>query len=203
MNIIYIWSKILKKIRGASIRDSKIHKTSVIESGSNVVNSIFDKYSFCGYDCEIVNCKIGAFVSIANNVVIGGAMHPMKWVSMSPVFYSGKDSIKKKFSTFKREEDKMTIIGHDVWIGQYSLIKQGCIIGNGAVIGMGSVVTKDVPPYAIVAGNPAKLIRYRFTPNVIERLESSRWWSLEDSIILKLAKNIQKPELFLKELESL
>lgn len=62
-----------------------------------------------------------------------------------------------KFSEFERDEDKKTFIRHDVWIGNYSLIKQGVHIGTGAVVGMGSVVTKDVPPYAIVAGNPAKI----------------------------------------------
>src|SRR6185312_1217704 len=101
MNILYILSKVLKKIRGSSIINSKIDKTSKVESGSHIVNTTFDRYSFCGYDCEIVNCDIGSFCSIANNVKIGGGMHPMQWVSMSPVFYEGRDSIKAKFSKHK------------------------------------------------------------------------------------------------------
>lgn len=171
----YIYSKVVKKLRGCSIVYSTIYPTSKIESESNVVLTQMGKYSFCGYNCEIVNCSIGSYCSIANNVIIGGAMHPITWASMSPVFYYGRDSVKKKFAEFHREQDKRTSIGHDVWLGHGAHIKQGVTIGNGAVVGMGSVVTKDVPPYAIVAGNPARLIRVRFNDDLIEQLEESRW----------------------------
>lgn len=96
-------------MRGAAIRNSYIDATSKVESGSQFVNSRMNKYSFCGYDCQIVNCRIGMFCSIADNVKIGGARHPIEWVSTSPVFYSGRDSVKKKFSTFDRDEDKKLI----------------------------------------------------------------------------------------------
>ena len=158
------------------------------------------KYSFCGYDCEIINCKIGAYCSIANNVIIGGAMHPINWVSMSPVFYAGRDSIKKKFSTYTREKDKLTYIGNDVWIGHGAHIKQGVRIGDGAIIGMGAVVTKDVPNYTIVAGNPAHYIRNRFDEKTSERLMQSEWWNLPDEQIAKLASYIQDPDEFLKHI---
>jgi serine acetyltransferase len=78
---------------------------------------------------------------------------------------------------FKERISKITSIGHDTWIGHGSLIKAGVKIGNGAVIGQGSVVTKDVLPYSIVAGVPAKLIRYRFKPEVIEAIEKIEWWN--------------------------
>ena len=110
MRLQYIISKILKKIRGAAINKSTIHKTSKVESGSLVVNSTIDRYSFCGYDCDILNCEIGCFCSIANNVIIGGAAHPINWVSTSPVFYIGRDSVKKKFQTFQRPDDLRTLI---------------------------------------------------------------------------------------------
>ena len=109
-----------------------------------------------GYDCEIINCHIGSFTSISNDVHIGGGSHPTNWVGMSPVFYDNVDSIKKKFARHQRQPIQQSRIGNDVWIGQSVLIKQGITIGDGAVIGMGSVVTKDVEPYAIVAGNPAE-----------------------------------------------
>lgn len=108
MNLKYVISKLLKKMRAKSVLNSTIHKTSKIESGSLVVNSIMDKYSFCGYDCEIIICEIGSFCSIANNVIMGGAMHPIEWVSTSPVFYAGRDSVKKKFQQFNRPDDKKT-----------------------------------------------------------------------------------------------
>lgn len=197
MTLQFIWAKITKKLRGSAISNSKIHHTSKIESGSNVVYTTMDKHSFCGYDCEITNCKIGSFTSIANGVVIGGGMHPIDWVGTSPVFYEGRDSVSAKFSEFQREEVKTTLIGHDVWIGRNTLIKQGVTIGNGAVVGMGSVVTKDVAPYAIVGGNPAKLIRYRFSDEIIEKLITSKWWELDENDLKMYAKDITHPENFL------
>jgi len=199
--IKYIWSKIFKKIRGCSLKNSRIDKTSKIEAGSNIVNVEMDKYSFCGYDCEITNCTIGKFSSIADRVIIGGAFHPMEWVSMSPVFYAGRDSVKKKFSEFKKAETKKTQIGHDVWIGNYVLIKQGVTIGTGAVIGMGSVVTKDVPPYEIWAGNPARCIRKRFDDELAQRLLASAWWDLDESILQEAAKFVKEPKAFLDYIE--
>lgn len=196
----YFYSKVLKKFRGSAILNSNIHKTSKIESGSQIVNTTMERHSFCGYDCQIINCHIGSFCSIANNVVIGGAMHPIDWVSTSPVFYEGLDSVKKKYSTHKRVEDKKTYIGNDVWIGQNVMIKQGITIGNGAVIGMGSIVTKDIEPYAIVAGNPAKLIRKRFNDKVIDKLLLSKWWEYTDEKIEQLSEHIMEPLEFIENL---
>lgn len=199
MQTKYLWAKILKKIRGSAIKNSQIDPTSKVESGSNIVNTNMDKHSFCGYNCEITNANIGSFCSIANGVIIGGGMHPIHWVSTSPVFYEGRDSVKTKFSTHAREEVKKTNIGHDVWIGQNVLIKQGVKIGTGAVIGMGSVVTRDVAPYSIVVGIPAREIKKRFDDNVIKELLNSEWWNLEDALLTNLAIHFQNPKEFLKQ----
>lgn len=203
MNIQTLWHKILKKCQGSAIRGSQIDKTSTVEPGSNLVCVKMDRYSFCGYDCEIVNTEIGAFCSIANNVKIGGARHPIEWVSTSPVFYSGRDSVKKKFSTFDRDEDKHTIIGNDVWIGANVIIIQGVKVGNGAVIGAGAIVTKDVGDYEIVAGNPAKVIRKRFSDNIIQGLLDSKWWLLTDEQLTKVAKSVRDPQIFIEELKKI
>ncbi len=198
MTIGYILSKVLKKLRGRSVLRSTIHKTSKIESGSLVVDSIMDKYSFCGYDCEIINCEIGSFCSIAGNVIIGGAMHPIDWVSTSPAFYRGRDSVKKKFQLFQRPTDKKTTIQNDVWIGQNTLIKQGVTIGNGAIVGMGSVVTKDIPPYEIWAGNPAKFIRKRFDDTTIDKIIRSEWWNKDDKELEIISKYFNDTETTIK-----
>jgi acetyltransferase-like isoleucine patch superfamily enzyme len=125
----------------------------------------------------------------------------MEWVSMSPVFYRGRDSVKAKFSTHSRESVKRTSIGNDVWIGANALIRQGVHIGTGAVVGMGSVVTKDIPDYAIVVGNPAKVIRKRFDASTIARLLASKWWEFDDETLRTYARLFTDPDKFLDALE--
>jgi len=196
--LLLIWSKLLKKIRGAAVRGSTVHATSKVESGSTFYDSQIGKYSFCGYDCEISHAQIGAFCSIANEVLIGGGLHPIDWASTSPVFYDNRDSISKKFSKHARPVQKTVVIGNDVWIGSRAIIMQGVTIGTGAVIGAGSVVTRDVPPYAVVAGVPARLIRMRFDDSLISRLLSSEWWQLSDEILATAAIEIRKPSEFLR-----
>lgn len=197
----YFWSKFFKKLRGKAIINSKIAKSSKVEAGSLVVNSIMDKHSFCGYDCEILNTNIGSFCSIANGVIIGGGAHPIDWVSTSPVFYFGRDSVKTKFSNYKRRSPLLTNIGNDVWIGQNAIIKQGVEVGNGAIIGMGSVVTKNVEPFTIVAGNPAKVIRKRFDDLLITELLETKWWDLDEKILTSLASFIKTPDIFVEKLK--
>lgn len=196
-----IFAKFLKKVRLPAIRHSIIHSTSKIEAGSSIIKSSFDRFSFCGYDCDIFYATIGSFTSIASGVVIGGARHPMEWVGMSPVFYLGRDSVRKKFSEHPLPAPHTTRIGHDVWIGRSAIVLSGVTIGNGAVVGAGSIVTKDVPAYGIAAGNPARLIRYRFQDETINRLEKLRWWELDDGALHTLAPHIRDPEIFIKMLQ--
>lgn len=197
---MYYWAKLCKKIRGVAIKNCIIHTSSNIGAGSHIVNSTIDKYSYCGYDCQIINCSIGAFVSISNNVVIGGAMHPIQWVSMSPAFYEGSHTgINKKFAYHKRPIDKVTKIGNDVWIGESAILKAGITVNDGAIVGMGSVVTKDVPPYCIYAGNPAKLIRKRFSDDIIKKLLQIEWWKWDEKYIKEKAFLFNNVEQFIME----
>ncbi|MBO5081771.1 MAG: CatB-related O-acetyltransferase [Lachnospiraceae bacterium] len=200
--LVYYWYKILKKLRGRAIKNSKIDRKAKVEAGSVFLSSSMKKYSYCGYDCQFVNVEVGAFCSISNNVVIGGGNHPLNWVSTSPAFYKGRDSISKRLATLEYDSsDAHTIIGNDVWIGNGVLIKPGVIIGDGAVLGMGSVVTKDVEPYTIVGGNPAKVIRKRFDDETIQKLLAIKWWEWEDDKILSYSKYFNDTNELLSKLE--
>ncbi len=199
MNIQLIYSRVLKKIRGSAIKGSSIDRSSKVESGSTLYHSKVDRHSFCGYDCSILNCEIGSFCSIGNRVSIGGVAHPADFVSTSPVFLSHKDSVKAKFARHPFLPELKTRIGNDVWIGEGVFVKAGVQIGHGAIVGMGSVVTKDVPPYAIVAGNPARLIRMRFEDPVIAALMKMAWWDLPEAELRRVAVHFNDPSLMLRQ----
>jgi len=122
----------------------------------------------------------------------------MHFVSTSPVFLSHKDSVKAKFARHDYLPAIKTIVGDDVWIGERALIKAGVKIGVGAVIGMGAVVTKDVEAYSIVAGNPARHIRYRFDGVVREGLLKSEWWKASETDLVRWGPFFNDPQVFLK-----
>lgn len=193
----YFASRLIKKSRMAAVRGSEVHRTAKIESGTSFIDSTMERHSFCGYDCDIYRAVIGAFTSIANGVVLGGARHPMEWVGMSPVFYAGRDSVKAKFSERPLPKPPEVRIGNDVWIGRSAIVLSGVSVGNGAVIGAGAVVTKDVPPYAIVAGNPARVIRFRFSETTIRELETVRWWAFSDDRLMHFGGYFHDVEKFL------
>lgn len=204
MDISYLYGKFFKKIlRGKCVINSQIHKTAKINSGATIVDSTIGRYTYTCYDDEIVNCEIGQFCSISDDVIIGGAEHPIEWVSTSPVFQNVKHSgPKKRFSKHNFEGIARTVIGNDVWVGKRVIIKAGITIGDGAVIGAGAVVTKDVPPYAIVAGVPAKVIKYRFDEDTIEALLKSKWWMMEENELEKYADRIKNVTKFLQAIDN-
>jgi chloramphenicol O-acetyltransferase type B len=124
---------------------------------------------------ESERINIGSFCSIAEEVVIfGGGEHRVDWITTYPLRIAFDDPL--AYSDGHPASKGQTKIGNDVWIGYRAMILSGVTIGDGAVIGAGSVVATDVPAYAIVAGNPAKVIRYRFSPDIISKLEMVRWW---------------------------
>lgn len=135
-------------------------------------------------------CRVGRYCSFGEQIQIGRHAHPMHWFSTSPFFYmpykgvldqeapDGLDLVPHR--DFPRSAPpvtaRITTIGHDVWIGHGAFILPGVSIGNGAAVAAKSVVTKNVPPYAVVAGSPAKVVRYRFAEEQIETLQGTKWW---------------------------
>lgn len=198
MSIKYLFSKLILKAQVPAIKDSELDPTSHVAAQSSLNRVTLGRYSDIGYNCTIVETTLGCFCSLGANIRIGGASHPMDWISTSQVFVDRKDSINRKFSPHTYDSFCPTVIGNDVWIGDNALIKAGVVIGTGAVIGMGAVVTKDVPDYAIVAGNPARVIRFRFDESTIRRLLKSQWWEMDEESLVKAAEFFNNPEHFLK-----
>ena len=201
----YLYGKFFQKVlQGRCISNSFIHKTAKINSGGTIVNSTVGRYSYTGYRCEIINTTIGNFCSIASNVCIGAAEHPTDWVSTSPVFQNTKNSgPHKRFSKLLVPQGKKTIIGNDVWIGHGAMVKAGCIIGDGAVIGAGAVVTKDVPPFSIVGGVPAHVLKQRFNDEQISHLLNIQWWHFSDEKLKKVSQYMNNLESFFYEIDRL
>jgi len=137
--------------------------------------------------------EIGAFCSIGPNVSLGGlGWHPTDRLSTHPAFYSSRLQAGTTFVTHSDGLDNEaelphTTVGNDVWIGAGSIVLDGVTIGDGAIIAAGAVVTKNVPPYAIVGGVPAQIIRYRFDINTITALLKWRWWELSNDEIHQMA----------------
>ncbi len=130
---------------------------------------------------EGTSLRIGRYCSIASNVVIFlGSEHRIDWVSTYPFPFLWEEAKSIKGHPATRGD---VIIGNDVWIGFGATILSGITIGDGAAIGACSVVTKDVPPYAIVAGNPAHLVRYRFDEGTIQELLRISWWDWPDALV--------------------
>lgn len=148
-------------------------------------NSLYDtgsfSYSFTplgvGYDISI-----GRYCSIAAGVQEMGPRHEISYATSHPIISDQRWEVlaaefgKSWTSTFIEKNYGKIDIGNDVWIGTNVMIKGGCKIGDGAVVAAGSVVTKDVPPYAVVGGNPAKIIKMRFKTEIIEKLMEIKWW---------------------------
>lgn len=193
-SILYFYDKSARKKFRAGFNSNaqfckKLRKKGILGANSYISSSSH---------VADTNSRIGKFCSIARNVSIGTTNHPLNMLTTSPIPYFDMDNMtggmvfpaEKKVSF---ESKKPVFIGNDVWIGLNAVIMDGIKIGDGAVIGSGAVVTKDIPPYAIAVGVPARVIKYRFSEETICRLLKTRWWDQPEEVIVTLpVDNVEK-----------
>lgn len=190
---LYAFKK--RKLRNFILRYLERHE------GGEMVSPTLRRIYFDYHDIEIgmysyggcfnpirigAHTKIGRYCSFAGNVWRFNANHPLKCRSMHPFFYSPAFGYVQEELITRSE----LAIGNDVWVGQNAIILPNVKkIGDGAVVGAGAVVTKDVPDFAVVSGNPAKVIKYRFSEDIQRKIKASKWW---DKDIMELCKNMEE-----------
>ena len=168
------------------VKNSKLGNYTQIARNSMVQNITLGNYSYCGMRLTAIRCSIGKFSAVSWNVSIGGANHNYRKATSHSFLYDPWFGLTDQ-PLYNRFSDDC-VIGNDVWIGAGVNVLRGVKIGDGAVIGAGTVVTKDVLPYAIVCGNPGKIIGYRFSQEIIQEIRSIHWWDWSPSVISQNVK---------------
>lgn len=144
--------------------------THIVLSARVGFDSLVGKHVYIGHNSAVTKSLIWNYCSIASNVSIGVGEHDLDKISTNSIFYK---------NIFSELTKKPCIIENDVWIGVGSIVKRWVIVWNGAVIWTNSFVNKDVPPYAVVAWSPARIIKYRFTEDQIQKIIESKWWNYD------------------------
>ena len=166
--------------RNVQLNNCELGHHSRVAEYATLKHTKVGEYSSVGRYAKIVYTEIGKFCAISWDVTINAVSHPYSNLSISAfpyVPYVG-DFVKERIQKYSEVK-----INNDVWIGANAVIMPGVKIGNGAVIGAGSVVTKNVPDYAIVVGVPAKVIKYRFSEEIIKELLELKWWDWDKEVI--------------------
>jgi phosphonate metabolism protein (transferase hexapeptide repeat family) len=180
--------------RTASVRATTFGRFCEVGARTKVAESAFGDYSYVVNDSDIIYTTLGKFCSIAAHTRINPGNHPLHRVMLSHVSYRssayGLGPDEPDFFDWRRASP--VTIGHDVWIGHGAIVLAGLSIGTGAAIGAGTVVTKDVPPFAIVVGNPGRVLRPRFSERVIEQLLQIAWWDWEHARIGTALNDIRR-----------
>lgn len=198
--IIWRFKDKTSSINSLIYKSLKIGKYVIIEKNVTIngkLKTIGDGTYICSntyiYNCE----KIGKYCSIARDVSIGVGSHPTDWLLTTPLFYSKSRGLVNESIYIDNKVKKAVDIGNDVWIGTKAIILSGVRIGDGAIIAAGAVVTKDVPPYSIVGGVPAKKLSYRFEQDIINKLNDLHVSHLAVEDIERYSNYIDNPLKFI------
>jgi phosphonate metabolism protein (transferase hexapeptide repeat family) len=166
----------------ADVRDCELGLFTSIGERVQIAECELGDYSYLSRHSEAIYTRIGKFCAIAPDVRLNALTHPMERVCQHNITYRPNEyfahaKIDKDFR--ERRKSTRVVIGHDVWIGHGAIVMPGVTIGCGAVIGAGAVVTRDVPDYAVVAGSPAKRLKWRFAPEIGAALKQIAWWDFD------------------------
>lgn len=181
---------------------SSFTKFSEIKRFAKLHHSHIGKYTRVNAFCQFARVTIGNFSAIGVNTLMGLGRHPLNYASTQSIFYKNNNMKNDWVKPIDFEQGLAIHVGNDVWVGRNCTVLDGVTIGDGAVVATGAIVTKDIPPYAIAGGVPAKVIKYRFSEEIIERLLEIKWWNFSDEEITTHIEFFRNPDLTIDKLNA-
>lgn len=182
---------------------SRLGRYNVVFARAALIDSTIGDHSYVQTGGILFATDVGRYCSIASAAQIGLPAHNVAWASSHPVFGLSDAPLVRLYRTENHwDEVPRTFIGHDVWLGHGAMVTAGTRVGHGAVIAAGAVVTKDVAPYAIVGGVPARLLRYRFDDETCQRFLRAAWWERDEQWIARHSALFANPGILLDTLEA-
>ncbi len=172
------------------IKNSSLSHGVMVSHGASILNSSIARYTSIGRSTKIAHATIGSFCAISWDCTINAITHPINHLTISAFPYAPHVGA---FVAERKQKHQIVTIGSDVWVGTNAIIMPGIEIGHGAIIGAGAIVTHSVPPYQIVVGNPAKILRSRFDHQTVESLLELEWWAWEEEKIKSNISFFQHP----------
>lgn len=188
------------------LTETRLGRYVEIGRGSRIAHSSFDDYSYCDRYADVANATIGKFANIAAFTRIGATDHPLETAACHHFLYRSADywdDTENDAAFFEHRRARRSYVGHDTWIGNGAMIKPEVNLGDGAVVAAGAVVTKDVAPYTIVAGTPARVLRRRQPEALADRLIALAWWDWDHATLRDRLEDFRalSAEAFLEKYE--